>query len=134
MKAVKDDWGTALGEDHQPTATVRTPKKLTASSLVYFFQNNLPVNYVVKMNAPVNAKALMKAFRKCTDNGFSLEQVKEMITLFMDDIARKPLPADIQPWRGFVANLDSLAKRITKEITGEEYDGWSVDSRLTNRA
>lgn len=134
MRAVKDDWGTALGEDSQPQVKVPAPKKLTASSLVYFFQNSLPANYVVGLSSPVNAKALMKAFRKCIDSGLSLEQVKEMITLFMDDLAHKPLPSDVQPWRGFVANMDSLAKKLSKEIKQEEYDGWGVDSRLTNRA
>jgi hypothetical protein len=135
VKKFHDDWGTALGEDRSDTpAPTKSPKKLTATTLVYFFQSQLPAIYQLRLNAPVNAKALAKAIKTCTEKGLTLEQVKEMMMLFIDDITKRPLPEDIQPWRGFIANMDSLAKRLVTVKDKDEYHGWTVDGRLSDRA
>jgi hypothetical protein len=57
-----------------------------------------------------------------------------MMMLFIDDITKRPLPEDIQPWRGFIANMDSLAKRLVTVKDKDEYHGWTVDGRLSDRA
>lgn len=129
MKKPTDDWGTALGEDPDRTETP-APKKNTLASLVYFFQSNLPTESFDRIGAPVNGKALMFAFKKLVERGFTHDQIRDMIMAFVKEIARRPLPVHVAPWRGFIANMDKYAKEAhVKQV--EEPTEPSVDPRLS---
>lgn len=129
MKKPTDDWGSALGADPDRVETP-APKKGSATALVYFFRDNMPEESMERIGASVNAKALLATFKKLTNRGFTDDQIRDMILAFAKEIARKPLPVHVAPWRGFIANIDKYAKDANvKQV--EEATKPSVDPRLT---
>jgi hypothetical protein len=71
----------------------------------------------------------MKGFKRLTENGFTNDQIREMIKDFVKDITRRPLPVEVAPWRAFLANLDKYAKqqRTNNDV---EPTTTSIDPRL----
>jgi hypothetical protein len=129
MKKTTDDWGSPLGADPDQKEAP-APKKGSATALVYFFRDSLPVEPMNRIGAPVNAKALLATFKKLTSRGFTDEQIRAMILTFAKEIARKPLPVHVAPWRGFIANIDKYAKDVDVKQVDEPTES-SVDPRLT---
>lgn len=123
MKRKEDDWGPALGADEKSPEL--PPTHQGNIGLVRYFRDILPRDSWGLLNAPVNSAAMMKRIKDMREQGYSHEQIREMMDIYVTDISRRPLPADVAPWRGFLANLDGLAARLsTKE---ESYDDVQVD-------
>ena len=124
---MNDDWGTPIGADpDREPQPARKGDSLTA--LVDYFRNLLPTDAWGKLNSPVNGPALLVGLKKLRQAGHTPEQIRGMMVSFIADIKRKPLPNGVAPWRGFLANLDSLAGTMRK--ADENYDDISVDERL----
>lgn len=127
----QDDWGTPLGSDPDqpaPQTTRKTPRQDSLTGLIAFFADNLPTDSWGKLNAPVNAPAMMTALKKLRTAGHTTDQIRGMMVAFIADINKRPLPNGVAPWRGFIANLDSLSSRATTK--DENYDDLQVDPRL----
>lgn len=131
---MSDDWGKAWGEDSEKVTTppVKKSRKDSLMGLVIYFSELLPKDSWGKLNSPVNAKAMVVGLKKLQGAGFTPDQIRGMIDIFMVDIQRKPLSVGIAPWRAFLANLDSLASRVTATNLKEpdSYDDLSTDTRL----
>lgn len=125
-----DDWGRGLGEDPDQKRSKSAPKKGSRTALVHFFDANVPADYTLRLNASTNAKALMKAFATLVAHGYTDDEIRQMISQYMQDISRRPLPAHVSPWRGFIANLDRLAKEIEASPQEETTSEAVVDPRL----
>lgn len=132
---MSDDWGKAWGED--PEAKKEQPKKKprkdTLFGLTVHFSEMLPRDSWGKLNSPVNAPAMSKGLKKLIDAGYSPDQIRGMMKLFIADITAKPLVNGIAPWRAFLANLDSLASRVTATNNTKEpesYDDLQADNRF----
>lgn len=132
---MSDDWGKAWGEDtdkapKQPKN--KTPREDTLMGLVVHFSELLPKDSWGKLNSPVNAKAMIVGLKKLQGAGFSPTEIRQMMQLFVVDIQRKPLAVGVAPWRGFLANLDSLASQVTATSLQEpdSYDDLPTDTRL----
>lgn len=132
MNRFPDDWGTPLGGDpDKPTPTPKKkPKGDTLGGLVYYFSDALPVEAMSRIGSPVNALALVKGFKKLTDNGFTHDDIRGMIDTFASQLRAKPLKPDVLAWRAFLANLDSLAQGYRRVNPAETYGKWGTDSRL----
>lgn len=126
----KDDWGPSFGDDPEPVVSTPETFKDTTGSLLSYFKDRLPTDSWGRLNSPINGPALIKGFRKLKGNGYTGDQIRGMIDIFIADIVRKPLPQDVAPWRGFLANLDSLAGRLVATATTESYDDVTTDRRL----
>lgn len=127
-KRQSDDWGPAIGADEETPDLKASPDSWRLTGLVEYFKNILPMSEWGRLNAPVNGPAMMKKLKTMRDAGYSSAQVREMMDMYVRDIQRRPLPAGVAPWRGFLANLDSLAARLSS--TGQEsYDDLQVDRR-----
>lgn len=129
MRRPSDDWGGGLGADPERVEERPTPREGSLGNLVYFFRNNMPVESMDRIGASINAKALMAAFRKLVDRGFTHEEIRVMILMFAKEITRRPLPVHVAPWRGFIANLDKYAKGAKKNEKDESNEP-TVDPRL----
>jgi hypothetical protein len=129
-----DDWGKPIGADEErlPDSPVplRKPRRDSLTGLVYFFRDSLPQQSKFALNAPVNGPALTKGFKKLIAQGYTHEQIREMIRLYVSDLVRKPLPEGITPWRGFLANLDGLSSRIKRSTGHNDYGDISTDRRF----
>lgn len=125
-----DDWGRGLGEDPDQKRSTSAPKKGSRTALVRFFDANVPADYALRLNAPTNGKALMKAFATLVAHGYTDDEIRQMILRYMQDISRRPLPSHVSPWRGFIANLDRLAKEIEAQPQEETTSEAIVDPRL----
>lgn len=127
MKKQADDWGTPIGSDPEAEApTVRKGDSLVA--LVDYFRSLLPTDAWGRLNSPVNAPALMAGLKRMREAGHTPEQIRGMMVSFIANIKRTPLPAGVAPWRGFLANLDSLA---TNKVSLEaDYDDIELDGRF----
>jgi hypothetical protein len=53
-----------------------------------------------------------------------------MILLYMQEISRRPLPMDVAPWRGFIANLDKLTNQIKNGTREDSTSETTTDRRL----
>lgn len=127
-----DGWGTPLGSDPEKVVTPRqkkTPRKDSVMGLTFYFADLLPKDSWGSLNSPVNHKALGVGVSKLIKAGNTPDQIRGMMESFIANIKRKPLPVGVAPWRGFLANLDSLASKatITKEQTYEDVE---VDPRI----
>lgn len=133
---MSDDWGKAWGEDPdkvKPAAKKKTPRADTLMGLVIHFSELLPKDAWGKLNAPVNAKAMTVGLKKLQNAGFTPDEIRGMMKTFVWDIQRNPLSAGVAPWRAFLANLDSLASRVTAtnhDKEPESYDDLQADNRL----
>lgn len=128
-----DDWGTPLGSDPDQPVAKPAPRKGSRQALLRFFTDNVPPIYFSRMNSAVNGKAMMVAFATLTAHGHSDDDIREMITLYMQQISRRELPQSVAPWRGFIANLDQLSGQLKKKregTSGEEVASTFVDDRL----
>jgi hypothetical protein len=130
MKKHSDDWGVGLGEDtdkKEPAPKQMRPE--SRGSLLQFFRDSLPAETTLRITAPINGPAMMKGFKRLTENGFTNDQIREMIKDFVKDITRRPLPVEVAPWRAFLANLDKYAKqqRTNNDV---EPTTTSIDPRL----
>lgn len=130
MNTSSDDWGPALGQEDPTPSPKKVPRKESLSGLVYYFRNGLPVESMSRLSSPVNAPALMKAFKKLVAEGFTHTDIRSMIDDFCVRIKVKPLREDILPWRAFIGDLDSLAKSLKTKNPTESYGSWGLDSRL----
>lgn len=137
-KQQEDDWGRSLGSDPDAPVVRATPKKVakqdSLSGLINYFSNLLPTDSWGTLNSPVNTKAMMAGVSKLRKADVSPETIRAMMNEYILEITRKPLPAGIAPWRGFLANLDSLASKVTatnlKEPTS--YEDLQTDTRRIN--
>lgn len=132
---MSDDWGKAWGEDSEKVSTPPAKKKSRKDSLmglVIYFSELLPKDSWGKLNSPVNAKAMIVGLKKLQGAGFTPDQIRGMMVTFVADIQRKPLAVGIAPWRAFLANLDSLASRVTATNLKEpdSYDDLQTDNRF----
>lgn len=128
MRKNPDDWGTPIGSD--PDREVPVVKKGDSLvAMVDYFRSLLPTDTWGKLNSPVNAPALMTGLKRLREAGKTPEEIRGMMVSFIADIKRKPLPTGVAPWRGFLANLDSLATKtsVSQEAT---YDDIDLDGRL----
>lgn len=123
-----DDWGPAIGADRDTPAPKDSPDSWRLRGLVEYFKNILPMSEWGRLNTPVNGPAMMKKLKEMREAGYSATQVREMMEMYVRDIQRKPLPAEVAPWRGFLANLDALAARLSS-AGQESYDDLQVDRR-----
>lgn len=126
-----EDWGPSFGGDPEPVEKTPPTVKDNPSSHLSYFRSRLPMDAWGKLNSPVNGPALMAGFKKLRDNGYTGTQIRGMIDTFIADIERKPLPQGVSPWRGFLANLDSLAGRSSATQASDSYDDIEVDRRLS---
>ncbi|NBS70422.1 hypothetical protein EBT31_16145 [bacterium] len=127
MKKPVDDWGTPLGAD--PEAEPPTVKKGDSLvALVDYFRSLLPTDAWGRINSPVNAPALMAGLKRLREAGHTPEQIRGMMVSFIANIKRTPLPVGVAPWRGFLANLDSLANSVVTQEA--DYDDIELDGRL----
>jgi hypothetical protein len=135
-----DDWGKALGEDPEIPAKDTRPKKAlrkdTTAGLVNYFSSLLPTDAWGKLNSPVNVKAMMAGVSKMKKAGHSPDDIRSMMDLYSVEITRKPLPEGVAAWRGFLANLDSLAAKAFATNTKEpdSYDDLQPDTIQTHKA
>lgn len=129
---VSDDWGPAFGEDPEAKKEPpkKTPRKDTLFGMTTYFSELLPRDAWGKLNSPVNFPAMSKGLKKLRDAGYTTDQIRSMMELFIVDIKRKPLTEGIAPWRAFLANLDALATRATSQQKQENYDDVETDRRL----
>lgn len=127
-KGQPDDWGPAIGADRDTPASTESPDSWRLKGLVDYFKNILPMSEWGRLNSPVNGPAMMKKLKEMREAGYSATQVREMMDMYVRDIQRKPLPAGVAPWRGFLANLDSLSARLSS-VGQESYDDLQVDRR-----
>lgn len=129
---VSDDWGPAFGED--PEGKKNPPKKVARKDSLFglttHFSELLPRDAWGKLNAPVNFPAMSKGLKKLTAAGYTPDQIRGMMEVFIADIKRKPLKEGIAPWRAFLANLDALANRATNIKEPDSYDDVQTDQRL----
>ena len=129
---MSDDWGPAFGED--PEAKKDPPKKTERKDSLFglttYFSELLPRDAWGKLNSPVNFPAMSKGLKKLRNAGYTPDQIRGMMELFIADIKRKPLTEGIAPWRAFLANLDSLASRATTYKKPDNYDDVQTDQSL----
>lgn len=129
---MSDDWGPAFGED--PEAKKEPPKKTARKDSLFglttYFSELLPRDAWGKLNSPVNFPAMSKGLKKLRTAGYTADQIRGMMELFIADIKRKPLKEGIAPWRAFLANLDTLATRATIYKKPDNYDDVQTDKRL----
>lgn len=131
MKRINsDDWGTPLGGDPAESLKTPTSKKTSMTSLVYYFKDSLPLDAMSRIGSPVNGPALMKGFKKLIESGFTPDDIRGMIDIFIVKIKTKPLSPSIVPWRAFLADLDSLSVSYRQMNPQEDYGKWGIDSRL----
>lgn len=125
-----DDWGTPLGSDpDKPTAEKKPPARDTILGLIRYFTDNLPANTWGNLNAPVNVPAMTVGVKKLKSAGYSPDQIREMMRVYLVRIQQKPLPNGVAPWRGFLANLDDLAGKV-QHTEEQSYDDLQPDHRL----
>lgn len=126
-----DDWGQPLGGDPDTVVTPRakTSRQDTIPGLVSYFADLLPRDSWGTLNTPVNHKALGAGISKLKKAGHSPEQIRGMMETFVSGLSKKPLPMGVAPWRGFLANLDSLATKATK-LKEQSYDDIEIDPRI----
>lgn len=126
---MNDDWGRGLGEDpDRPKSPA--PKKGSRLALVNFFRDSVPADYALRLNSSTNGKALMKCFATLVAHGYTDDDIRQMILRYMQEISRRPLPMDVAPWRGFIANLDKLANQIDNGIREDSTSETTTDRRL----
>jgi len=126
---VNDDWGRGLGEDpDRPKSPA--PKKGYRLALVNFFRDSVPADYALRLNSSTNGKALMKCFATLVAHGYTDDDIRQMILQYMQEISRRPLPMDVAPWRGFIANLDKLANQIDNGTSEDSTSETTTDRRL----
>lgn len=123
-----DDWGPAFGADDPAPKPPKPQKADSTPGLVQYFKDHLPVDAWGTLNAPVNASALSVGISKLKKAGYSPEQIRGMMDTYLQRISQKPLPVGIAPWRGFLANLDSLATTATSKE--DSYDDLEPDHRI----
>ena len=128
-----DDWGSPLGSD--PDRKERpVPKKGSRLALLRLFTDSVPPIYFSRMNSAVNGKAMMVAFSTLTAHGYTDEEIREIIALYMQQITRRPLPESVAPWRGFIANLDQLGEQVKRNrrvtVSEEDLTETVIDKRL----
>lgn len=129
---MSDDWGPAFGADPEPKSAPpkKTPRRDTLFGLTTYFSELLPTDAWGKLNSPVNFPAMSKGLKKLREAGYTTDQIRGMMDIFIADIKRKPLTEGVAPWRAFLANLDALAKRVTTYKEPESYDDVETDRRL----
>jgi hypothetical protein len=127
-----DDWGRPIGSDPDEVVTPR-PKKVSRQDstmgLSQYFSDLLPRDAWGSLNSPVNHKALSVGISKLRKAGKTPEEIRGMMETFIANIKRTPLPMGVAPWRGFLANLDSLASKATTRKE-QSYDDIDVDPRI----
>lgn len=123
-----DEWGPALGDDFD-RKEVKQIKTTASTNLVYYFRDKV-TSKSMSLNSPVNGPALMKAFKSLRQKGITGDEIKSMIDQFAHDIEQTPLPSHLQPWRAFIAKMDTLYKSIKGSLTDTDYTVYGVDPRL----
>jgi len=131
-----DEWGKPLNADPdapQPPSAPPKKKKATdpnsRTGLVFYFQQSVPFS-MTRVGANVNGPAMMKAFGKLQDIGFTAPDIRAMIDAFIKDTTRRPLPVHVAPWRAFLADIDKYADAVRRAPTKEETTDVEIDPRL----
>lgn len=130
-----DDWGRPLNQDPdrvEPPAPAKKKKTYNPDSrtgLVMYFHQNIPVS-MNRVGANVNGPAMMKAFGKLEEKGFTASDIRGMIDAFVRTTTRRPLPVSVAPWRAFLADIDRYADEVRRAPTKEENHDVEIDPRL----